>query len=66
MLGRTCSIPCYNNSRNQSGGMGYAVGERLLVAAAVVLATVCEILDVFSKAVCDKIFRLNANQPQQR
>lgn len=42
------------------------MGERLLVAAAVVLATFCEILDVFSKAIYDKILRLNTNQPQQR
>jgi len=31
------------------------MGERMLAAAAVVLATVCEILDVVSKVVNDKL-----------
>lgn len=39
--------------------------ERLLVAAVVALATVCEILDVVSKAIYDKFLRLTADHTQQ-
>ncbi len=41
------------------------MSERLLVAAVVSFATVCEILDVVSKAIYDNILRLSTNNTQQ-
>jgi hypothetical protein len=41
------------------------MGERLLVAAVVSFATVCEILDVVSKVIYDRILRLSTDNTQQ-